>query len=374
MRLKSFNAKTMTEAMQMVRETLGEDAIIVATREEQGGPSRGGSVSVTAAIDPGMNEAPYDMDEGFNNMPDQFSDFLDDDVNFETHQYAVEERPSSSREWLQYDDENETGGIGEQITDTLLRHGVSEDVMDNILSCATVVGLENAGVALIAALEHLFKFKPLPAAQGHPKAMMMIGTPGAGKTLAAAKMAARAAMSGLQVGVVSCDTVRAGGIDQLKSFTDLLNIDLQTAESPQDLQHALSDLSGYEQVIIDTASVNPFDRHDVRALARMIGVGGIEPYAVMAGGMDAEESAEIARIYSAIGVEAIIPTRLDMTRRLGGILSAASHGGLALSDASNTPKVADGLIEITPKSLAKILMPQAFIEMGTDSIARAGRA
>ena len=47
MRLKSFYAKTMTEAMQMVRENLGEDAIIVATREENGGKA----VRVTAAVD-----------------------------------------------------------------------------------------------------------------------------------------------------------------------------------------------------------------------------------------------------------------------------------------------------------------------------------
>jgi len=33
MRLKSFSAKTMKDAMRQVRDTLGEDAIIVATRE-----------------------------------------------------------------------------------------------------------------------------------------------------------------------------------------------------------------------------------------------------------------------------------------------------------------------------------------------------
>ena len=45
MRLKSFYAKTLTEAMHMIRETLGEDAVIVATREENGGKA----VRVTAA-------------------------------------------------------------------------------------------------------------------------------------------------------------------------------------------------------------------------------------------------------------------------------------------------------------------------------------
>ena len=51
MRLKSFTAKSMRDAMQMVREALGEDAIIVATREENGGSS----VRVTAAVEKEMD-------------------------------------------------------------------------------------------------------------------------------------------------------------------------------------------------------------------------------------------------------------------------------------------------------------------------------
>lgn len=354
----------------MVRAALGEDAIIVATREEKGGPSRGGSVSVTAAIDPGLNDGPYEQDEDFGDMPDRFSDTLGDDVNFETHGMR---KASGARDWLQYDDETENAGIGEEITDALLRHGVTEDVMDHVLSCATVVGLESSGIALMAAIEHLFRFKPLPT-KGHAKAMMMVGTPGSGKTLAAAKMAARGAMNGLRVGVVSTDTVRAGGIEQLRSFTDLLHIELKTANGPKELQAALNELSGVDQVVIDTSGVNPFEKDHVRDLARLIGVGGIEPYAIIPGGIDAEESGEMARVFSTIGVEIMIPTRLDMARRLGGVLSAAHQGGLAIADASNTPKVADGLIGMTPKSISKILMPNAFREMGTERMRKAGRA
>lgn len=377
MRLKSFSAKTMTEAMRMVRAALGEEAIIVATREEKGGPSRGGTVSVTAAIDPGLNDynngEQHEYDEDFGDMQDSVSgrssDIFDNDVNFETHK----RRPAGARDWLQYDDESENTGIAEEITDTLLRHGVTEDVMDQILSCATVVGLENPAIALMAAIEHLFRFKPLPQT-GYAKAMMMVGTPGSGKTLAVAKMAARGAMNGLRVGVVSTDTVRAGGIEQLRSFTNLLHIELKTANSPKTLQHALNELSGVDQVVIDTAGVNPFQKDHIRDLARLIGVGGIEPYLIMQGGLDAEESGEMARVFSTIGVETMIPTRLDMARRFGGLLSAAHQGGLAIADASNTPKVADGLITIDPKSLSKLLMPGAFREMGTENHRKAGRA
>ena len=47
MRLKSFSADSMAEAMKQVRQTLGDNAIIVST---QGGDAAG-SVRVTAAVE-----------------------------------------------------------------------------------------------------------------------------------------------------------------------------------------------------------------------------------------------------------------------------------------------------------------------------------
>src|SRR5271170_7092846 len=46
MRLKSFHGPSLTDAMRQVREALGENAIIVATRDDDMG-----GVRVTAAID-----------------------------------------------------------------------------------------------------------------------------------------------------------------------------------------------------------------------------------------------------------------------------------------------------------------------------------
>jgi flagellar biosynthesis protein FlhF len=324
MRLKSFYAKTMTEAMQMVRETLGEEAIIVPTREEKGGKA----VRVTAAVEPA----------------------------FELNRHGA----APAEDWLQYDAEEEEFAVAEELTEVMLRHGVPEDVMDQILSCATVVGLENPAIALVASIEHLFHFRPLPQ-KAHKKPVIMVGPPGSGKTLAVAKMAARAAMNGLKTAVITTDAVRAGGVEQLSAFTKLLQINLKKAASPQDLSSILKDVRGYDQVLIDSPGINPFNSEDIRTLAKLIGADDIEPYLVLPAGIDAEESGEMARAFAALGVHTLIPTRIDIARRLGGILSAAHHGSFAFGDASNTARVADGLLSLTPQSLAKLLMP------GTDS-------
>ena len=331
MRLKSFYAKTMTEAMQMIRDTLGEDAIIVATREEKGGKA----VHVTAAIDPPSYSAPA----------------------FEISKSG----PADAEDWLQYDEEEEESLIAEELTEVLLRHSVPEDVMDQILSCATIVGLEQPSIALIAAIEHLYNFQPLPQ-KAHKKPIMMVGPPGAGTTLAVAKAAARGVMNGLRVGVISADTVRAGGVEQLAAFTKLLRIDLKKAGNVQELAEMLRSLQGYDQVFIDTPGVNPFDQADVKNAARFIGAAEVDPYFVLPAGTDADESGEMARVFAAIGVHSLIATRVDIARRLGGILSAAHHGGMAFADASNTPKVADGLYGLDPRSLSALLMPGAYNE------------
>ena len=311
----------------MVRETLGDDAIIVATGEE----ARRKGVRVVAAIEPAFElDTAADRDGG----------------------------------WLQYDGEQDTDAVAEEITDMLLRHCVPEDVMDHIVSCVTVMGFEDVGIGLIETLGQLYKFNPLPV-HASSKPIMMVGAPGSGKTLAVAKIAARGVMNGMSVGVISTDTVRAGGVEQLKAFTDLMNIKLHKAVNPQDLMHAVNDLMAeVDQVVIDTYGLNPFGTDDIRTLARLIGVVDADPVMVLPGGVDAVEAGEMGRVFATLGSTRLLATRVDIARRLGGMLAAAHQGSLAFADISNTPKVAQGLMQASPETLARFLLPSAYRKKG----------
>jgi flagellar biosynthesis protein FlhF len=324
MRLKSYTAKTMTEAMKMVREDLGEDAIIIATREENAGKT----VRVTAAVErdravPGAMES------------DEFSD----------------------DNWL-YADDDDAATVVEEITETMLRHGAPEDVLDQVVSCVSVMGLEEPRIALLAALENLFSFKPLPAgAMGRP--LMLVGMPGSGKTLAAAKLAARASLQGLNVQVITTDSQRAGGFEQLSAFTRLMEIDLKKAGSIPEFLARLEETKGADQVLIDTAGVNPFDMDQVKALARLIGAADVMPVLVHPAGGDADETGDIAKVFATIGAHSLLATRVDVARRLGGLLAAAHQGGLSFAEVSDTARVADGLSPMTPSRLTQLLLPRA---------------
>jgi flagellar biosynthesis protein FlhF len=67
----------------------------------------------------------------------------------------------------------------------------------------------------------------------------------------------------------------------------------------------------------------------------------------------------MAQIFATIGAQRLLPTRIDVARRLGSLLAASFEGGLAFTDFSATAKVADGLSKLTSKRLTQLLMPRA---------------
>jgi|MDSW01.1.fsa_nt_gb flagellar biosynthesis protein FlhF len=328
MRLKSFHARTMKDAMQLVKDTLGEDAVIISTHDEDGG-----GVSVTAAIEEDLKQA--------DRLPPNNKNSYD-----------------NQQDWIEEDDDDLDAeqAVIEHLTEVLLKHGAPSDITDHILSCATIIGASEPRQALLAAIEHLYAYRPLPV-KPYKKPIMVVGAPGAGKTLAIAKLATRAVMNGLNVEVITTDTIRAGGVEQLAAFTKILKAPLHKAKDAGELKSILTSLEDADQILIDTPGINPFDQEDIKLIARMITAGAIDPILVLPAGADAIESGEVGRIFATLGIRWVLPTRLDIARRFGGLLEAAHQGGFSFADASDTSKVADGLVPLTPERITELLMP-----------------
>lgn len=320
MRLKSFHAPTMQDAMRLVREVLGDDAIIVATREEEGV-----GVRVTAAIE---------EDEGM----------------------LASHPPVASPNPLRFMEPAAPDPI-DMVSDALLRHGVPAELNQRLVDSLEDFDTRDPLMALAAALDSVFSFQPLPDGR-NPRSVMLVGPPGGGKTLTVAKLCARCALQKRPVGVISTDTIRAGGIEQLQAFTRVLKLRLMTVEDPTALSDAVEVSNGMEQVLIDSAGRNPYNPTDMKDLRDFITAADIEPVLVMPAGLDAVEAVEIAKAFRQVGVRRMIATRMDMARRYGSLLAAANEAGLAFADVSATTKVADGLTALTPTILAKMMMPE----------------
>lgn len=314
MRLKTFDAPTIRQAMQMVRDELGEDAIIVSTETER----RHRAARVVAAIedDPPTPTAP----------------------------------PAPAR--ITGGDEPADEAIGRALT----FHGVPSPLAAHMLDVAREFVSEGPLLALSAAIDAVVGFQPI-CERSQSRPILLVGPPGAGKTLTAAKLLLRARQADQRASAISTDVTRAGGIEQLEAFTRILDLPLATASSPRALATAVAAASGF--VIIDSAGANLFDDADVDALAHLAAAADAEPVVVFAAGGDANETMEMAEQAASIGCRRMLVTRVDIARRLGSILTAAEATGLALAEVGVGPQVADGLTPVNPVSLARLLLPEA---------------
>jgi flagellar biosynthesis protein FlhF len=208
---------------------------------------------------------------------------------------------------------------------------------------------------LAAGLATAFRFAPLPlAATDAP--LLLVGPPGAGKTLTTAKLAMRLVMSGVTPMVITADGRKAGASEQLAAFTRLLKLELVITEHPVGLARALSRRPRNTPVLIDAPGLDPFDPAQGAELGALAAVAIATTVLVLQAGLDPAEAADLAAAHAEFGATLMIATKLDLARRLGSVLSAASVGHLALTEAGVGPGVADGLIRLTNAELAARLL------------------
>src|SRR5262249_27090325 len=155
-----------------------------------------------------------------------------------------------------------------------------------------------------------------------------------GKTLTVAKLAARAVMARRDVNLITTDSDRAGGYEQLEVFARVLKIDLMLAESPQRLQDALAASPKNGVTVIDTAGRNPYLADEMRDLAKLVEMAKAETAMVLAAGGDPLEASEIAQAFAGAGAKSLVATRIDLARRLGSLLVAADGSRMKFADVS----------------------------------------
>ncbi len=318
MRLKTFVAANTNEALAQVREEMGGEAIVVSTHQDANGQSS----QVVAALE----DAPSS--------------------DLEAEESQVHELVRDEAD------------VAQTIRQVLRYHGVPDPLTERLVRSACALDAENATLAFAGAIDTSFRFSPL-SEQTIARPLMLVGPPGSGKTITVAKLAARGVLGGNKVGVITTDISRAGAKEQLSAFTRILKLDLQCVATARELREVTETLADCDQIYIDTAGANPYSEKDMQLLEDMITAVDAEPVLVLAAGCDALEAAETAAAFSQECVERLIVTRLDLSRRLGAVLTAADAGNLSFSDVSVTPQVADGLSPINPVSLARIIMPYA---------------
>lgn len=168
----------------------------------------------------------------------------------------------------------------------------------------------------------------------------IVGPTGVGKTTTTAKLAANfAARHGAaSVGLITVDTYRMAGSDQLRAFGRILNIPVHTARDAASLADMLDLFAGKKLVLIDTIGLGQRDPR-INELFAALPAGRVTRVVALNASAQPEMLDEVVLAYgSGAGTRAVI-TKLDEAARTGGIIDVAVRRQLQVEGFANGQRV-----------------------------------
>jgi len=311
-KLKTVSARTVPEAMAEVRQTLGDEAIIVSSLKM---PSGGVQLVVATG------------------------------------------KVSSDKQITQAVLKQMAGAdTDERVRAVLNAHRVPDVLAENIIREIHTSASEVQGM-LSEAFRNIFTFSPILPMKTQ-RAFLLTGRPASGKTTTLLKWALNAKRQKIKVALLSLDNQKAGAVSGLQSLTDVMHIPFGVVD---DLSQLAFNVHKYRQeadlVLIDSVGLNPWQATDMAFLAEVNrACDGIEPVLTLPAGLDVLESGEIAVQFARLGCTRLIATGMDISGVYGNILNAACTANLALAYYTCGPMPTDELKPLSASGLADLLL------------------
>ncbi len=362
MRIKSFFASSVDAALCEARRELGPDAMLIESRRSSAEARRYGEYEVVCAVTASTPGPPSRFREAVDEQsrPDRKGE-AKLSSNFEALVGRVErlafalQRAESIAVRL---------SVAEEFEPAVRALEAAE--VDPEWIGAILAQTENGPLAASSPLDRIASavrhFLPVDASIGGAepsrRLVAVIGPPGAGKTTALVKMAARHAVAARRPSlVISADTQRVGASEQLRSYAAILGAAFVAVDSVRALKQTIEEHPGKEWVWIDTPGCSGFDSNDGAPLMEYFASQpGIDTHLVLPASMRTEDLTEATNRFLPACPAKLLFTRLDETRSYGPMLNESARTRLPLSFYSAGPQIPEDLSAADPAEITRWIL------------------
>lgn len=387
--IRSYTGRSVPEALEKVKNDLGDGALIIETRtvREPGLLGRKSGYEVVAAVDdvPAQKRAaPSDQghqaaEAGHNHQAARLA------RAYQPTPVAAPEPAADAHPGI----EDELAAIRRQLARLAVGQGtpvghlgdrLATTLEEGELPAEDVAELDAAVAAAGPRLDEgkrqdfcsLLLARHLPCAgpivwEGRHR-LMVVGPTGVGKTTTLAKLAGELVLKRhKRVALVTIDTYRVGAQEQLKAYADLLDVPLEVATTPAQFAAALKRFADRDAVLIDTAGRSPSDTvrvHELKGFCRAAADAGL-PVSVMlavaANGGRSEFAAVVER-FSLLPIEHAVVTKLDECVAAGRLYGCLRRHRLPLNYLTIGQEVPDDILPATPAAIIeRVFTRQALV-------------
>lgn len=345
MNVRKFSANTSREAIRMLRDALGSDAVILSNRNVDG------RVEILAMADDaiGSIDASITHSESLSVCP-KFPPRLDVKLDMGSHsehaKLVIEKSVSVSSDELadvMSEIRSMRGMLEAQLaeiswTNTQKRQPQKAEILREMLATGFSASLSrylidklpeaevvSHGIDWIKSIltNNLSTISNESEILEKGGVYALVGPTGVGKTTTTAKLAARCVMrhGPSKLALITTDGYRIGGYEQLRIYGKILGVMVHSVKDESDLRIALAELKNKHTVLIDTVGVSQRDKMVTEQVAMLSGADvDVKRLLCLNATSTGETLSEVVRAYKGNGLAGCILTKLDEAATIGGAL------------------------------------------------------
>ncbi|MFA6188961.1 MAG: flagellar biosynthesis protein FlhF [Sulfuricurvum sp.] len=186
---------------------------------------------------------------------------------------------------------------------------------------------------------------------GGKKVVMLVGPTGVGKTTSIAKLAARYSYlleKKYKVGLVVLDTYRIGAVEQLMQYARMMKLGIETVVDPPEFSTALNSLRYSDYILIDTMGSSPYDKGKIEKIYECLRSNdtdySVDVVLVLPSSIKYEDLKATYDNFAPLGIDTMMFTKLDETRGFGNIFSLVYETKIPISYFSIGQEVPEDLV------------------------------
>jgi len=254
---------------------------------------------------------------------------------------------------------------GVSLHEALKRQEVDEDILKEMAANAnpgeTLVEMHEPGAktTLINYLSEHMRFSDGIKLNRHGvRIVALLGTTGVGKTTTLAKIAAKFVLEQrANVALITADTYRISAVEQLKTYSDILELPLEIVYNPSELSAAIERHRNKELILIDTAGRSQHNEYQMRELEEFLRINPrIEKHLVISATTKYTDAKQIMNKFSQVNPDKIIFTKIDETGSLGMIVNLLNDNRYSLSYITTGQSVPDDIERASSEIIANLLL------------------
>jgi flagellar biosynthesis protein FlhF len=193
---------------------------------------------------------------------------------------------------------------------------------------------------------------------GQRRIVALIGPTGVGKTTNLAKLAALfTVQENSRIGIITTDTYRVAATDQLNTYANIINIDMEVVHTADDMKNALKRFHDRDLVFIDTAGSSPYNEKQLHELQELLSVAKPdETHLLLSANTGIQNLQGAVKQYAVLEPTGLFMTKLDETQQYGALYCLAAETGIPLSYFSTGQEVPDDIMLAHPGKLATMVL------------------